>query len=236
MSSSPISSSRWNKAWSDLIESGDLKWKKSENQLVESVYPQLLKDKALEKNAHILFPCSGDCILIPFLYTQDEYNFSVVALELIPSAVDALKKRFPAKTEFTKEKHSWGMLHTSTDQRAKIYQVDLIKQDLASFMDKFDLIFDKDSFGAMTLDDREAYAKNMLSLMKPQSKYYFEVKHKPADSETGKVDTKQGPPFHVTNEIIETYFGKDLKLSKDYQELYQWTQENNGWKQFSSLW
>jgi hypothetical protein len=81
--------------------------------------------------------------------------------------------------------------------------------------EQFDAVYDKDAFGALTLDMRQSYCQRLAEYCKLGGIVYTEVKNK----ESGK---EFGPPYHVEkSDLMETTsFGAAFDHVKDLGEVY----------------
>mmetsp|Transcript_13251 Transcript_13251/g.14925 ORF Transcript_13251/g.14925 Transcript_13251/m.14925 type:complete len:120 (+) Transcript_13251:3-362(+) len=79
----------------------------------------------------------------------------------------------------------------------------------------FDVIYDKDSFGALNLDMRKAYCQRLSEYIKDDGVVYVEVKNK----ESGR---EFGPPYHVEKDDLmeETSFGGAFDYVASLGEVY----------------
>ena len=81
---------------------------------------------------------------------------------------------------------------------------------------QFDAVYDKDSFGALSLDLRNPYCDALAQYCKPDAIVYTEVKNKANGRESG------GPPFHVEKEDLmeSTSFGTNFEHVAALGEVY----------------
>ena len=82
-------------------------------------------------------------------------------------------------------------------------------------MNKFDAVYDKDSFGALTLDLRSKYCERLSDYIKDNGIVYTEVKNKVSGKD-------QGPPFHVEKQDLmeESNFGRCFEHLVSLGEVY----------------
>ncbi|CAK8683699.1 thiopurine S-methyltransferase-like [Clavelina lepadiformis] len=71
--------------------------------------------------------------------------------------------------------------------------------------DKFDCVWDSASFQSTGISDRQRYVETIVSLMKPGAKYLLSI------TDFKGLEKWKGPPYHITDEIVEETFGRFLK-------------------------
>lgn len=66
---------------------------------------------------------------------------------------------------------------------------------------KFDAVWDTGSFQSAAVADRKTYARSVAALLKPDANYLLSV------VDFKDLRTWKGPPYTITDEIIEQTFG-----------------------------
>merc|ERR1719319_202979 len=196
------------------------KWKTSDKfKGYETAYELLVKHKVLSGKEKIFVPLSGDCLFIPHAIWK---GHTIVANELTEIAVKELRKHFPKAKFEESELKPKGTLHKS--EKLNIHQCSIFDVDIPK--ESFDIIYDKDSLGALPPSTRENYLKTVLPLLKPGGYVHLEVKSKKVGDE--EPDMATGPPFHFTKDLVAKLYS-GFKLVEYTASIY-----NTGhptWKQ-----
>eukprot|EP01125_Pyxidicula_operculata_P014447 TRINITY_DN4811_c0_g1_i1.p1 TRINITY_DN4811_c0_g1~~TRINITY_DN4811_c0_g1_i1.p1 ORF type:complete len:137 (-),score=24.89 TRINITY_DN4811_c0_g1_i1:87-497(-) len=125
---------------------------------------------------------------------------------------------------FSKSEKNGVILWSSNNNRLKIWEGDgLVQQEEES--QAYDVIFDKDAFGALPFELREKYSRTVSSYLKVGGYWYYEVKEK-------EIGRDKGPPFHVTSEVLKTFI-PSYKSIQEGVNLYKISVPE--WKQISHI-
>mmetsp|Transcript_19383 Transcript_19383/g.46822 ORF Transcript_19383/g.46822 Transcript_19383/m.46822 type:complete len:297 (+) Transcript_19383:156-1046(+) len=202
----------WHQTWKNiLVEGGSKRWKVDDRnikkQALATIQQYASSSSASNKESlNILCPLAGDD---PFVHEAWVQGHSVTSIDLVPEAVDSMREQFnddsDDKATWTKDdatepntvvwKHSSG--------RATLYVGDML-QKRSELNEKFDVVYDKDSFGALDKDMRRPYCERLAEFLKDDGIVYTEVKYK-----ENPESRMSGPPFHVgKDDLMEsTSFG-----------------------------
>jgi hypothetical protein len=94
---------------------------------------------------------------------------------------------------------------THASGRATLYETDIL-QDVPAWHAHFDAVYDKDSFGALEKDMRNAYCERLAVYLKEGGIIYTEVKIKSEDHPR----RHEGPPFSIDEAELMESFGSDF--------------------------
>ena len=152
----------------------------------------------------ILCPLAGDDPFVRYAWSQ---GHDVTAIDIVPDALKAMRDQFGdnAEEDWTSSEgepeRGRGLVWTHASGRATLFEGDILTKRPA-LNNRFDVIYDKDSFGALPLNVRPKFCERMSEFHKDGGTLYTEVKNK----ETGR---ENGPPFHVEKEdlMAPTAFG-----------------------------
>ena len=202
----------WHQTWKNiLVEGGSKRWKVDDRnikqQALATIQQYVSSASANKESLNILCPLAGDD---PFVHEAWTQGHSVTSIDLVPEAVDAMREQFNNGSEdegtWTKDddtakpntvvwKHSSG--------RATLYVGDML-QKRPELNQQFDVVYDKDSFGALDKDMRQPFCERIAEFLKDDGIVYTEVKYK-ANPES----RMSGPPFHVEKDDLmeSTSFG-----------------------------
>lgn len=231
----------WKRSW-DKVQSGQSLWKSVEFGKYPACSYELLTQHSapMQVNAknpasvRIYIPLGGDCAFILHAYNK---GHTVVVSEWCDAPIANLKTKVPGQWNVQKlKRESPGvaggagaqtedvLVHTSPDKRLIVWQcsylVALDKEEM------FDIVYDKDAFGAVSIVERAAYAEkcvqhvkeggHVLLEVKDRSEEFPETKDAGTSEQAGGVDPQLftvGPPFHITQQIcLDHYKGCELKL------------------------
>lgn len=170
-----------------------------------------------KKQISVLCPLAGDD---PFIFLLYQKGYSVTAIDLVEDAINALKQRFdqgsPDTTTNTTAAAAdatsccWTKTHEPDGDliwKHRNGRVTFIVGDVTkprpAFVNSFDAVYDKDSFGALPMTVRPAFCHRMLEYTKDRAILYLECKVKPGhhNATTTTVDT-MGPPYSLRYEDI----------------------------------
>lgn len=208
--------SSWKDTWSDILNGGPKRWKVDDIEAKQKALTHITDATTSSSDTplRILCPLAGDDQFVHYAWSQ---GHDVTAIDLVPAALKAMRLQFgensdeewsssTSKTSGTVWKHKSG--------RATLYEGDMLmkRPELHS---SFDVVYDKDSFGALNLDMRKAYCQRLSEFIKGDGVVYVEVKNK----ESGR---EFGPPYHVEkNDLMdETSFGGAFDYVKGLGEVY----------------
>ena len=138
-------------------------------------------------------------------------------MELVPSAVAAMREQFPGNwTEEESSASKGSTLWRHESGRAEIYQGDVFLK-VPELGSRFDAVYDKDSFGALDPSMREAFVQRLADYLKPDGVIYTEVKFKES------ADRSVGPPFHVEkSDLVEVFEANNLfQYESSLGEVYK---------------
>ena len=203
----------WSDTWKDILQGGNKRWK------VDDLEPKKIALKHITDNSSssssplkILCPLAGDD---PFVFYAWSKGHDVTAIDLVPEALSALRKQFPDDSWTSSPKEDQGLVWKHDSGRVTLYEGDMLKKR-SELENKFDAIYDKDSFGALTKDLRPAFCERLSDYAKDDATLYIEVKYK------GSSGREFGPPFHVEkSDLMEsTSFGPYFNYVASLGELY----------------
>jgi hypothetical protein len=129
-----------------------------------------------------------------------------------------MRKHFDDDASWTKDdtsqpkttiwKHSSG--------RATLCAGDML-QKRPEFHQQFDVVYDKDSFGALDKDMRSPYCQRLAEFLKDDGIVYTEVKHK-----EDPAARSFGPPFHIEkDDLMEpSSFGTEFEYIDGLGNIY----------------
>ena len=167
----------------------------------------------------ILCPLAGDDPFVHYAWSQ---GHDVTAIDIVPAALKAMRSQFGDFDDWTSEsstRNSVLMRNSETVWKHKLGRATLYEGDVImkrpELLNSFDAIYDKDSFGALTLDVRSKFCERMSEYIKDGGTLYVEVKNK----ESGR---QHGPPFHVekTDLMEATNFGSSFDYVVGLGEVY----------------
>lgn len=205
----------WSATWDDILSGGSKRWIVDNVEHKEAALNHILAhtESSDDEPLQILCPLAGDDMFAHYAWTQ---GHSVTAIDLVPAAVQAMRARFgPDEDHWTKEEQPNKMVvwkHKS--ERATLYQGDAFTE-LAELKSKIDVVYDKDSFGAVDKHMRQKLCERLADYTKEGATVYIEVKFRDEKS-------NQGPPFHVEKEDLmeKTSFGSAFEHVKSLGAVY----------------
>lgn len=169
----------------------------------------------------IFCPLAGDD---PFVQTAWLDGHHVTSIDLVPAAVEAMRRQFGgSEQDWTRRESSSGddensktIVWKHKSGRVTLYEGDMM-QKRPEWNGMFDVVYDKDSFGALPLDLRQVYCKRLAEYCKPDAIVYIEVKNKSGGKQSG------GPPFHIEKEDLmeTTSFGTSFEHVAALGEVYE---------------
>ena len=187
----------WSDTWSDILAGGNPRWKVTDAESHQKALMYFRKFvKGAPSDINVLCPLAGDD---PFVHLLWRLGYSVTTIDLVPSAVDAMKKQFENSDEvWTKEESADGTNTWKHESgRAQLMIGDAL-QKRPELRGKFDAVYDKDSFGALDKDMRPGFCRRMAEYVKPGGIVYLECKLKDGHEEILNV----GPPYSLKKENL----------------------------------
>ena len=114
----------------------------------------------------ILCPLAGDDPFVHYAFSQ---GHDVTAIDIVPAALKEMRSQFGDLDDWTSEsstRNSVLMRNSETvwkhkSGRATLYEGDVMMKR-PELLNSFDAIYDKDSFGALTLDMRSKFCQEYL--------------------------------------------------------------------------
>ena len=206
----------WSDTWSDIITGGNPRWKvtcdESHNKAL-SYFQEYVKGDPAEVS--VLCPLAGDD---PFVYLLFTKGYSVTTIDLVPAAVEEMKKQFGVSEEWTKEETDNTIMWKHGSGRATLIVGDALQKrpDLVS---RFDAVYDKDSFGALPKELRQGFCSRIAEYVKKGGIVYLECKLKDNHEQVKHA----GPPFSLKEEDLmegNTY-GNMFDYVKGLGEIYK---------------
>jgi hypothetical protein len=208
----------WKATWQDILNGGPRRWKVDDITAKQIALSHILEHSlAPSDNARsslrILCPLAGDDAFVHYAWSQ---GHDVVAIDIVPEALEAMRLQFGAAKDWTFSSTDEGTLWKHKSGRASLYEGGMM-MERNSLVNYFDAVYDKDSFGALTLDLRSKYCERLSDYLKDKGTLYVEVKNKT----TGR--DEQGPPFHVEKQDLmeESSFGKGFEHVVSIGEVYE---------------
>jgi len=212
---STASAMTWTKTWANILEGGPTRWKVDSVKAKETALGFVSEYTKTAGPLKILCPLAGDDYFVPHAWKQ---GHDVTAIELVPAAVEAMRRKFGGtESDWTKSQggdDSSTVIWKHTSGRATLYQGDMLAKR-PELNAKFDAIYDKDSFGALDLNMRQPFCQRLSDFTRDGGIVYIEVKNKQGGRSSG-------PPFHVETEDLmkATNFGKDFEHTAALGEVY----------------
>eukprot|EP01126_Amoeba_proteus_P003739 TRINITY_DN11254_c0_g2_i1.p1 TRINITY_DN11254_c0_g2~~TRINITY_DN11254_c0_g2_i1.p1 ORF type:complete len:238 (-),score=59.59 TRINITY_DN11254_c0_g2_i1:206-868(-) len=185
---SVVSQTSWQSLWQRIEGEGLTLWKDGE-QHFQIVQDYLEKKGLLNSSPTIFIPLAGDCLYASQLYSR---GFSVTCTELVEQAVERMKRTFG--TSWLRSEVDGCVLWETEDKRGRIWQgnhFDCVKLE----KNKFDLVYDKDSFGALPPLQRTQYVQSIESILKEKGHVFLMGAHRMTEKD-------QGPPYHLEEDVI----------------------------------
>eukprot|EP00013_Stygamoeba_regulata_P011159 CAMPEP_0177688034 /NCGR_PEP_ID=MMETSP0447-20121125/34448_1 /TAXON_ID=0 /ORGANISM="Stygamoeba regulata, Strain BSH-02190019" /LENGTH=236 /DNA_ID=CAMNT_0019198319 /DNA_START=61 /DNA_END=771 /DNA_ORIENTATION=- len=194
----------WDDLWTDIVSGGNMRWKRGEaegnyKRQFEFLHRELTKHHPDRSTFRFLVPLSGDC---PFVRYAWSLGHSVCAVDLSKVALAALRAQF-AEDSVSWEESQLGedgaRVWRSQDGRLEVVCCELITSEATGqLVSGFDAVLDKDAFGALAPEVREAYVKRITPLLAPHAQVLLEGKQRREE------DREAGPPFHLDLDKVKT--------------------------------
>jgi len=222
-SSQTTAMSGWSSTWKDILNGGSTRWKVSDPRSHEKAYSHFQKYvlKAEEntidpKNISVICPLAGDDPFVRLLFKK---GYNVTAIDLVPEAIDAMRKAFGDKdSAWTKEESDGDIVWTHESGRATLIAGDALKKR-SNLNNSFDAVYDKDSFGALARDIRKPFCDRMAEYTKENAIVYLECKLKKG---VKGVDYS-GPPFSLREDDLmeaNNYGGSKFEYVEELGPVY----------------
>ena len=145
-----------------------------------------------------------------------QQGHSVTAIDLVPLALERMRQQFDGEWSKEEDGRDDGMVVWKHDSgRATQYQGDALKY-LPELKESFDAIYDKDSFGALGVEMRQAYCKRISEYTKKNAFVYLECKLK----ENHNAVKDNGPPFSLKMEDLVEWFGGSFDHAESLGSVY----------------
>jgi Thiopurine S-methyltransferase (TPMT) len=222
---------RWQKRWHLIVEQGQQFWKADEAELIK-VANYCIESPIValaSRRRRLLIPFSGDCLFAVHAYNAMASSARVDCVEIAPLAIQSLKEKFADKnlTETPIAGDAWtlsddGKVHRSACGRVCIFEHSVLDDEWPGFDEPYDMVYDKDAFGAVAPEHRQRYIDAVLSRTSDDAVLLFEVKEKAADRDSG-------PPFHIDEATLSSAFGKRFDKWTHLDPLY--TLSRDDWVQ-----
>ena len=206
----------WSETWSDILAGGSKRWKVDDIEAKETALSHITDAvSSSDKPLRILCPLAGDD---PFVHHAWSQGHDVTAIDIVPEALAVMRCQFGDNQDWSStSQDGGGVIWKHKSGRAVLYEGDMLmkRPELHS---SFDVVYDKDSFGALNLEMRRPYCQRLSEFVKDDGVVYVEVKNK----ESGR---DSGPPFHVEKDdlMAETSYGAAFEYVKSLGEVYQLT-------------
>eukprot|EP01065_Artemidia_motanka_P031680 TRINITY_DN381_c0_g1_i2.p2 TRINITY_DN381_c0_g1~~TRINITY_DN381_c0_g1_i2.p2 ORF type:complete len:242 (+),score=76.36 TRINITY_DN381_c0_g1_i2:62-727(+) len=196
----------WTGVWSDVLGGGKQRWKSNEQAHVQSAFDVIERHFGSEPQTLLVTLC-GDS---PFVAAAWRKGHTVNAIELVPQACEALREQFPG--EWEEEKAGAHTVYRLKEGRMTLWQGDVFAP--CEGMPQNDCVVDKDAWGALGPDIRDAYARTIAGYTKPGGVVYLEGKMRQEAIE-------RGPPFHADRSSVSaSWAGAGVEVVQDLGELY----------------
>lgn len=188
---------RWRKRWEEINTTDKLFWKDGDENfqgyLIDYNYLQQLG--VINPGQSIFIPLSGDCKFASHAFSKPR-NHILGINEFVDIAVSNMKSTLGG--EFIQQPLSpEGILWKNHQNTISIWECNFFQVSVSA---QYDLIFDKDAFGAIPPDQRKLYVKKISEILKPGGHVFLSVKDKASR------DLKSGPPFHIDEKIVSQYW------------------------------
>lgn len=214
----------WGDTWGDILNGGSKRWKVDDIEAKKKALAHIIDATATTVSSdktplRILCPLAGDDPFVHYAWSQ---GHDVTAIDIVPDALKEMRSQFVGEENGVHEDWSSsdstnsknGIVWKHKSGRATLYEGDMLMKR-PELQSTFDVVYDKDSFGALNLDMRKAYCQRLSEYIKDDGVVYVEVKNK----ESGR---EFGPPYHVEKEDLmeETSFGGAFDYVENLGEVY----------------
>mmetsp|Transcript_19632 Transcript_19632/g.32221 ORF Transcript_19632/g.32221 Transcript_19632/m.32221 type:complete len:264 (+) Transcript_19632:13-804(+) len=203
----------WSETWNDILSGGSKRWKVDDVEAKQKALTHITDATSSDTPLRILCPLAGDDPFVHYAWSQ---GHDVTAIDIVPEALKEMRCQFGENNQedWSSAPDSGGIVWKHKSGRATLYEGDMLMKR-SELQNSFDVVYDKDSFGALNLDMRRAYCQRLSEFMKSNGVVYVEVKNK----ESGR---EFGPPYHVEKDDLmeETSFGGAFEYVKSLGEVY----------------
>ena len=210
----------WANTWKDILNGGNKRWKIDDILLKKQALKKICTYASAtsgesgkdEQKLHILCPLAGDD---PFVSHAWKEGHSVFAIDLVPEAVDTLRKNFgEPDDQWTVATLGSSVVWKHKGGRATLYAGNMLEKR-PELENKCNAVYDKDSFGALDKNDRKPFCQRLTEFTREGAIVYVEVKNKDSGKEFG-------PPFHVEKKDLmeEDNFGSFFEHIADLGQVY----------------
>lgn len=211
----------WSDTWRDILSGGSKRWKVDDIEAKKKALAHIMDATSSSPDTplRILCPLAGDDPFVHYAWSQ---GHDVTAIDIVPDALKSMRSQFAENfdeewSSFTTSSKSLGVgtvVWRHNSGRATLYEGDMLMKR-PELQASFDVIYDKDSFGALNIDMRQGYCRLLSELIKDDGVVYVEVKNKESNREFG-------PPFHVEKDDLmdETNFGDAFDYVATLGEVY----------------
>jgi len=204
--------------WHQINEKGDCFWHMTTpHEYLVKYFDQCRNGK---DNPRVLIPLIGKTVDAKWLYDQKCQVTGVDVSEL------AIKQLFAQDNiAYTRDQSEFPefAIFQNDDQRIRVFSGDFyrFRQEVAG--GQFDLIWDRAAFTAINMSDREKYTDVLEKVLSPTGCILLVG----LDYDHAKYG---GPPHFVTDEHMETLFGKKFHVRRleNREVLKQWHHKNWG--------
>ncbi|GFH54257.1 S-adenosyl-L-methionine-dependent methyltransferase [Chaetoceros tenuissimus] len=205
----------WSDTWNDIISGGNPRWKVTNTDAHEkalAIFKQYVGGDP--KDTSIFVPLAGDDPMVKILFDN---GYSLTTIDLVPAAVEEMKKQFGSEADWTKEEKDNTIIWSHESGRVKLMIGDVL-QRRPELENNFDAVYDKDSFGALQKDMRKGYCTRISEYVKSGGTVYLECKLRDNHEESKHM----GPPFSLLAEDImdETSYGNSFEHVKALGAVY----------------
>ncbi|KAL3773369.1 hypothetical protein ACHAW5_006459 [Stephanodiscus triporus] len=207
----------WAQTWADILNGGPKRWKVDDVDAKRAALSHIVQHSPNVdgRPMRILCPLAGDD---PFVHYAWGQGHDVTAIDIVPDALRAMRGLFGHDMDEWSSEGDGG--NSGAVWKHKSGRATLLEGDILSnrpeLLRSFDVIYDKDSFGALALDDRPKFCERISEFVKDGGTLYVEVKIKDEGRESG------GPPYHVEKEDLmePTNFGGCFEYVCSLGEVY----------------
>lgn len=203
----------WKDTWADILNGGSPRWKVDDIDAKKIALAHIMEHSSLDGPMHILCPLAGDDSFVHYAWSQGHH---VTAIDIVPDALKAMRGQFGDMEHWSSEnKKESGLVWKHKSGRATLFEGDILMKR-PELLQSFDAVYDKDSFGALSLQMRPKFCERVSDFTKDGGTLYIEVKNK----ERGR---ENGPPFHVEKEdlMVPTSFGEYFEHVASLGEVYR---------------
>eukprot|EP00580_Thalassiosira_gravida_P018081 CAMPEP_0201675020 /NCGR_PEP_ID=MMETSP0494-20130426/38508_1 /ASSEMBLY_ACC=CAM_ASM_000839 /TAXON_ID=420259 /ORGANISM="Thalassiosira gravida, Strain GMp14c1" /LENGTH=232 /DNA_ID=CAMNT_0048157319 /DNA_START=93 /DNA_END=791 /DNA_ORIENTATION=+ len=210
----------WKDTWADILNGGSPRWKVDNLDAKEKALAHIIEHHHAGGSSpdncepmRILCPLAGDDPFVQYAWSK---GHDVTAIDIVPDALKAMRSQFGDDVDdWTSENQQKnGLVWKHRSGRATLFEGDILMKR-PELVNSFDVIYDKDSFGALSLEMRPKFCERLSEFHKDGGTLYIEVKNK----ETGR---EFGPPYHVEKECLmnPTAFGTWFEHKASLGEVY----------------